>query len=44
MEVKNFEEFYKIMHDIKSKFKQIIKNYEAITITREYGRDYSTIL
>ena len=44
MEVKNFDEFYKIMNNIKNKFKHIIRSYEAITITREYGRDYSTII
>ena len=44
MEVKNFDEFYKIMNQIKNQFKHIIRSYEAITITREYGRDYSTII
>ncbi len=44
MEVKNFDEFYKIMNEIKNKFKHIIRSYEAITITKEYGRDYSTII
>lgn len=44
MEVNNFDEFYKIMNQIKNKFKHIIRSYEAITITREYGRDYSTII
>lgn len=44
LEVKNFDEFYKIMNEIKNRFKHIIRSYEAITITREYGRDYSTII
>jgi Lrp/AsnC family leucine-responsive transcriptional regulator len=44
MEVANFDEFYRIMNEIKSRFKHIIRSYEAITITREYGIDYSTII
>lgn len=44
MEVDNFDEFHKIMNEIKEKFKRIIRSYEAIVITREYGRDYSTII
>jgi Lrp/AsnC family leucine-responsive transcriptional regulator len=44
MEVANLDEFHKIMNDIKNQFKHIIRNYEAIVITREYGRDYSTII
>lgn len=44
MEVSNFDEFYKIMNQIKNNFKKIIRSYEAITITKEYGRDYSTII
>lgn len=44
MEIKNFDEFYKIMNEIKSKFKDYIKSYEAIVITKEYGIDYSTII
>jgi len=44
MEVKNFDEFYGIMNEIKSKFGDIIKNYEAVVITKEDGIDYSNIL
>ena len=44
MEVKNFDEFYRIMNQIKSQFKDVIRSYEAVTITREYGRDYSKFL
>ena len=44
MEVSNFDEFHKIMNEIKNQFKHIIRSYEAIVITREYGRDYSTII
>lgn len=44
MEVQNFDEFYEIMNQIKTEFKHIIRSYEAITITKEYGRDYSTII
>lgn len=44
MEVKNFDEFYKIMNQIKSQFKGLVKSYEAVTITREHGRDYSKFL
>lgn len=44
MEVKNFDEFHKIMNEVKNQFKHIIRSYEAIVITREYGRDYSTII
>ncbi|MDP2925918.1 MAG: Lrp/AsnC family transcriptional regulator [Nanoarchaeota archaeon] len=44
MEVKNFDEFYEIMNEIKSKFKDIVKNYEAAVITKEEGIDYSNIL
>jgi DNA-binding Lrp family transcriptional regulator len=44
MEVNNFDQFYKIMNEIKNKFKHIVRSYEAITITKEYGRDYSTII
>ncbi len=44
MEVKNFDEFYDIMNNLKNKFKDIIRNYEAIVITKEYGIDYSTII
>jgi len=44
MEVKNFDEFYRIMNQIKSQFKEVVKSYEAVTITREHGRDYSKFL
>ncbi|MFC1647822.1 Lrp/AsnC family transcriptional regulator [Nanoarchaeota archaeon] len=44
MEVENFDQFYKIMNEIKNKFNNIIKNYEAIVITKQYGIDYSTML
>ena len=44
MEVKNFDEFYRIMNQIKSQFKNVVKSYEAVTITREHGRDYSKFL
>ena len=44
MEVRNFEEFHAIMNDLKKRFKEQIRNYEAIFITKEYGIDYSTIL
>ncbi len=44
MEVKNFDEFYNIMNKIKNNFKENIRNYEAIVITKEYGIDYSTII
>ncbi|MDD5253580.1 MAG: Lrp/AsnC family transcriptional regulator [Candidatus Nanoarchaeia archaeon] len=44
MEVKNFEEFFQVMTEIKTKFKDYIKNYEAIVITKEYGIDYGSIL
>lgn len=44
MEVENFEKFYEIMNDIKNKFKDNIKSYDAIVITKEYGIDYSTII
>ncbi len=44
MEVNNFDEFYKIMNEIKNRFKNIIRSYEAIVITKEYGIDYSTII
>lgn len=44
MEVDNFDEFHRIMNGIKEKFKNIVRSYEAIVITREYGRDYSTII
>ena len=44
MEVNNFDEFYKIMNEIKNEFKDSIKNYEAVVITREYGIDYSKFL
>jgi len=44
MEVKNFDEFYKNMNNIKTKFKNIIRSYEAVTITKEYGRDYNKFI
>lgn len=44
MEVKNFDEFYKVMNQIRDKFKGNIKNYEAVVINKEYGIDYSTII
>ena len=44
MEVKNFDEFYKIMNKIKSEFKYVVRSYEAVTIIKEHGRDYSKFL
>lgn len=44
MEVHNLDEFYRIMNDLKTKFSDVIRNYEAVTITKEYGRDYNKIL
>ncbi|MBU0760672.1 MAG: Lrp/AsnC family transcriptional regulator [Nanoarchaeota archaeon] len=44
MEVQNFDAFYRVMNDIKTKFKHVIRSYEAVTITREHGRDYSKFL
>lgn len=44
MEVSNFEEFYRIMNEIKNEFKEYIKNYEAVVITKETGINYANIL
>jgi len=44
MEVENFDEFHRMMNEIKEKFKHIVRSYEAVVITKEYGRDYSTII
>jgi DNA-binding Lrp family transcriptional regulator len=44
MEVNNFDEFYKVMNEIKTRFKHVIRSYEAVAITREHGRDYSKFL
>lgn len=44
MEVDNFDTFHKIMNQIRNTFKNIVRSYEAIVITREYGRDYSTVI
>jgi len=44
MEVNNFDEFYSIMNDIKTKFKNVVRSYEAVTITNENRLDYSKFL
>ena len=44
MEVEGFEKFFEIMDELKNRFKKVIRNYESVVITKEYGRDYSTII